>query len=99
MLAHSWSFFGSVLNTDRSGLIVKLVITDSGPAKASVAERPICAPACTATKGARLFMNYRLYIIGEEGQIEHRVGLEADNHPGAIEKAQHFLDDKDLELW
>lgn len=44
-------------------------------------------------------MNYRLYIIGEDGHIERRVDLEADDDPSAIEKAQQFVDGKDLELW
>lgn len=44
-------------------------------------------------------MDYRLYIIGEDGHIERRLDLEADDDAGALEQTRQYVDGKDLELW
>jgi hypothetical protein len=44
-------------------------------------------------------VDYRVYIIGADGQMYRSVALDCANDAEAIERAKTLLDGHDIELW
>jgi hypothetical protein len=42
---------------------------------------------------------YRAYILGPDGHIQHRIDLICDNEEAAIEHAKRLVDGHNVELW
>ena len=44
-------------------------------------------------------MDYRAFIIGEDGHVNGRVDLLCENGTEAVEKAKQLVDGDDIEFW
>jgi hypothetical protein len=42
---------------------------------------------------------YRAYIIGRDGHIQHRIDLVCEHEADAMAQAKHLVDAQDVELW